>query len=63
LLRKGVQHRPYAQNARVEMDNALWKVMVAPMKDDTELFKQFSDDESFRRGLMDAGFALTYLSP
>jgi type I restriction enzyme R subunit len=48
------------QNARVEMDSALWKVMVALMKDDTELFKQFSDNESFRRGLTDAVFALTY---
>jgi hypothetical protein len=48
---------------RVEMDSALWKVMVALMKDDTELFKQFSDNESFRRGLMDAVFALTYASP
>jgi type I restriction enzyme R subunit len=51
------------QNARVEMDTALWKVMVALMKDDTELFKQFSDNESFRRGLTDAVFALTYASP
>jgi type I restriction enzyme R subunit len=50
------------QNARVEMDTALWKVMVDLMKDDTELFKQFSDNESFRRGLMDAVFALTYAS-
>jgi type I restriction enzyme, R subunit len=51
------------QNARVEMDSALWKVMVALMKDDTELFKQFSDNESFRRGLTEAVFALTYTSP
>jgi type I restriction enzyme R subunit len=51
------------QNARVEMDTALWKVMVALMKDDTELFKQFSDNESFRRGLTEAVFALTYASP
>ena len=48
------------QNARVEMDNALWRVMIELMKDDTELFKQFSDNESFRRGLTDTVFALTY---
>jgi len=51
------------QNARVEMDSALWRVMIELMKDDTELFRQFSDNESFRRGLMDAVFALTYASP
>ncbi len=27
---------------------------VAVLKDDTELFKQFTDDESFRRWMMDA---------
>jgi type I restriction enzyme R subunit len=33
------------------------------MKDDTELFKQFMDNESFRRGLTDLVFNLTYASP
>ena len=42
------------------MDQALWRVMIDLMKDDTELFKQFSDNESFRRGLTEAVFALTY---
>ena len=35
-------------------------MIVALMKDDTELFKQFSDNESFRRRLSDTVFALTY---
>jgi type I restriction enzyme R subunit len=48
------------QNARVEHDQALWRAMVALMKDDTELFKQFSDNESFRRGLTDLVFNLTF---
>jgi type I restriction enzyme R subunit len=30
------------------------------LKDDTELFKQFSDNESFRRWLTDSIFAATY---
>jgi type I restriction enzyme R subunit len=30
------------------------------MKDDTELFKQFSDNESFRRRLEGTSFAITY---
>jgi type I restriction enzyme R subunit len=34
--------------------------MTALIQDDTELFKQFSDNESFRRWLTDTVFALTY---
>jgi type I restriction enzyme, R subunit len=30
------------------------------LKDDTQLFKEFSDNESFRRWLTDTVFALTY---
>lgn len=48
------------QNARIEHDKALGRVIVALMKDDTELFKQFSDNDSFRRRLTDTVFALTY---
>ena len=48
------------QNARIEHDKALARVMIALMKDDTELFKQFSDNEAFRRWLTDTVFALTY---
>jgi type I restriction enzyme R subunit len=48
------------QNARIEHDKALGRVMTALLKDDTELFKQFSDNESFRRWLTDTIFELTY---
>ena len=48
------------QNARIEHDKALARVMTALIQDDTELFKQFSDNESFRRWLTDTVFALTY---
>jgi type I restriction enzyme R subunit len=51
------------QNARIEHDEALKRVMTAVLKDDTELFKQFSDNESFRRWLADTIFALTYKEP
>ncbi|MGO0122318.1 type I restriction endonuclease subunit R [Desulfothermobacter acidiphilus] len=51
------------QNARIEHDKALARVMNALLKDDTELFKQFSDNESFRRWLTDTVFALTYGEP
>jgi O-acetyl-ADP-ribose deacetylase (regulator of RNase III) len=48
------------QNARIEHDKALARVMTAVLKDDTELFKLFSDNESFRRWLTDTIFGLTY---
>jgi len=48
------------QNAKIEHDKALMRVMTALLKDDTELFKQFSDNESFRRWLTDKVFAWTY---
>ncbi|HEY5529977.1 MAG TPA: type I restriction endonuclease subunit R [Thermoleophilia bacterium] len=48
------------QNARIEHDRALLRVMTALLKDDTQLFKQFSDNESFRRWLTDTVFAQTY---
>jgi type I restriction enzyme R subunit len=48
------------QNARIEHDKALLRVMTALLKDDTELFKQFSDNESFRRWLTDTVFEMTY---
>ena len=48
------------QNAKIEHDKALARVMTAVLKDDTELFKQFSDNEGFRRWLTDMVFGLTY---
>ncbi|HQN96274.1 MAG TPA: type I restriction endonuclease subunit R [Thermoanaerobaculales bacterium] len=48
------------QNARIEHDKALVRVMTAVLKDDTELFKQFSDNPSFRKWLSDTMFGLTY---
>jgi type I restriction enzyme R subunit len=48
------------QNARIEHDKALARVMTALLKDDTELFKQFMDNASFRRWMTDTVFGLTY---
>jgi type I restriction enzyme R subunit len=47
-------------NARIEHDKALSRVMNSVLQDDTELFKQFSDNESFRRWLSDTVFNSTY---
>lgn len=51
------------QNARIEHDKALKRVMTAVLNDDTELFKQFMDNEGFRRWLTDTVFGLTYEAP
>ena len=51
------------QNARIEHDKALERVMTALLKDDTQLFGEFSDNESFRRWLQATVFALTYEAP
>jgi type I restriction enzyme R subunit len=48
------------QNARIEHDKALGRVMTAVLKDDSELFKQFSDNAAFHRWLTDKVFELTY---
>ena len=48
------------QNARIEHDKALSRVMTSVLKDDTELFKQFSDNQDFKRWLTETVFALVY---
>lgn len=48
------------QNARIEHDKALMRVMVGVLKDDTDLFKMFMDNESFQRWFADRVFRLTY---
>ena len=51
------------QNARIEHDRALLRVMTSVMKDDAELFKQFMDNDGFKRWMTDTVFALTYEQP
>ncbi|WP_419941187.1 type I restriction endonuclease subunit R [Candidatus Palauibacter sp.] len=48
------------ENARIEHDRALARVMTSIMKDDTELFKQFVDNTDFKRWLGDTVFRLAY---
>ena len=45
--------------ARIEHDKALAKVMLSVLKDDTELYKQFVQNESFKRFLTDMVFEMT----
>ena len=57
---RNAQQNSDRQNARIEHDKALVRVMAGVMKDDTELFKQFMDNEGFKRWMTDTVFGLTY---
>ena len=48
------------QNARIEHDKALSRVIVDLLSDHTELFKQYQDNDSFSHWLADTVFAATY---
>ena len=54
-----VQHSD-RQNARLEHDKALNRVILELLADHTELFKQFSDNPDFKRWLTDTVFDSTY---
>ncbi len=51
------------QNARIEHDQALARVMTDVLKDDTDLYRLFIDNEGFRRWMTDTVFGLTYDQP
>ena len=48
------------QNARIEHDKALERAVIELLTDHTELFKQFSDNPSFKKWLSETIFAATY---
>jgi type I restriction enzyme R subunit len=48
------------QNARIEHDKALRKVMTDLLADHTQLFKEFQDNDSFKKWLSDTVFKVTY---
>ena len=48
------------ENARIEHDKALVRVMTSLMKDDTQLFKHYMDDAGFKRWMTDTVFRLAY---
>ena len=60
---RNARERSDRQNARIELDKALSRVMTAIVNDDTQLFRHFADDEGFRRWLTDAVFDLTCEGP
>lgn len=48
------------QNARIEHDKALQRVIVELLSDHTELYKQFADNPGFKKWLSDSVFNATY---
>ena len=48
------------QNARIEHDKALERAVTELLSDHAELFKQFSDNDSFRKWLSETNFRTTY---
>jgi len=50
------------QNARIEHDRVLGRVILEMLSDHTELFKQFQDNPGFKKWLGDTVFDSTYSS-
>lgn len=48
------------ENARLESERALQQVIFSIMSDNMELFKQYTDNPSFKKWLSDMVFTLTY---
>ena len=48
------------QNAKIESQKALNKVMISLMSSNIEIFKQFNDNSSFNQWLSDMVFNVTY---
>ena len=46
------------QNARIEHANALRRVMTAVINDDTELYRQFTENQDFQRWMTNVVFDL-----
>ena len=57
---RNAQQNSDRENARIEHDRALLRVMTSMMKDDNQLFKQFMDDGGFKRWMTDRVFGLAY---
>lgn len=51
------------QNARIEHDKAIERAVMVRLADHTELFKQYSDNASFRKWWQDMVFAQNYEVP
>ena len=55
---KNARQNSDQENARIEHGKALTRVMTSLIKDDAELFKQFMDNDSFKRWMTETVFGL-----
>ena len=55
---KNARQNSDQENGRIEHGKALTRVMTALIKDDAELFKQFMDNDSFKRWMTKTVFGL-----
>ncbi len=55
---RNAQRNSDRENARIEHDKALLRVMTSVMKDDTELFKHYMDNPGFKRWVADTVFEI-----
>ena len=51
------------ENARIEHDKVLHKIILEMMEDHIELFAQYSDNLAFKKWLSDTTFDVTYQPP
>ena len=51
---------PDRQNARIEHDAALRRQVTAMLRDNTELYKKYTEDPDFQNRLSEVIFTLTY---
>ncbi len=56
---RNAQRNSDTDNARIEYDRVLRRVMISMMKDDNQLFKQFMDHDGFKHWMTDTVFELT----
>ena len=57
---RNAMKRPDRDNARIEHDKALERVVTELLSDHAELFRQFMDNPSFKKWLSESMFRLTY---
>ncbi|MCY4047689.1 MAG: type I restriction endonuclease subunit R [Candidatus Dadabacteria bacterium] len=57
---RNAQQNSDKQNAHIELVKALNRVMTELINDDSVLFKQFSDNQDFKRWMINTVFHLTY---
>ena len=57
---KNARQNSDKQNARIEHDKALSRVITSMMKDEMQLYKLYANDPNFSRWIKDTVFGLTY---